>query len=179
MSKSKANNEVNKPFKSKEFLDDDSDSSNDDEAPKRKAKVQQKPAAKKAKITKKEESDKEEEEEEKEKENEDEDEEEEKEEEEDVKKKKPAAKQNNNKTKHQANGNNANADNGGMYQISHDRFVNVSEFKSKILINIREYYQNGGKQLPGKKGISLNLEQWDKLKSFIANIDSDIKKYRK
>ena len=56
------------------------------------------------------------------------------------------------------------------------RFVNVSEFRGKKMVNIREYYESNGKTLPGKKGISLSLEQWDKLKSFISQIDADIKK---
>ena len=32
------------------------------------------------------------------------------------------------------------------------RFVNVSEFKGKPYVNIREYYESNGKTLPGKKG---------------------------
>ena len=58
------------------------------------------------------------------------------------------------------------------------RFVNVSEFKGKAYINIREYYESDGKVLPGKKGISLSVEQWEALKSFMGKIDSDLKRFK-
>jgi hypothetical protein len=32
------------------------------------------------------------------------------------------------------------------------RFVSVGEFKGKPLVNIREYYEKNGQQLPGNKG---------------------------
>lgn len=62
-----------------------------------------------------------------------------------------------------------------MYQLSNNRFVNVSEFKGKALVNIREYYESNGKFLPGKKGISLTAEQWDAFKKVVGKIDNDIK----
>ncbi len=36
--------------------------------------------------------------------------------------------------------------------LGNNRFVNISEFKGKYLINIREYYETNGKLNPGKKG---------------------------
>jgi len=36
-------------------------------------------------------------------------------------------------------------------QISKNRRVAISEFKGKFMVNIREYYEADGKQLPGKK----------------------------
>ena len=43
-------------------------------------------------------------------------------------------------------------DNGDQYfEIAKARRVTVSEFKKNVLINIREYYESGGKWLPGKK----------------------------
>ncbi|RKF80318.1 putative RNA polymerase II transcriptional coactivator [Golovinomyces cichoracearum] len=44
------------------------------------------------------------------------------------------------------------------------RRVEVTEFKGAHLINIREFYQKDGQYLPGKKGISLNIDQY---KAFI------------
>jgi hypothetical protein len=64
----------------------------------------------------------------------------------------------------------------GMYTLAKMRFVNVSEFKGKAYVNIREYYESNGKTMPGKKGISLSVDQWESLKKHIANIDKDLKK---
>jgi len=40
-------------------------------------------------------------------------------------------------------------------------------------VNIREFYEckNTGKMLPGKKGIALTPEQWEKLKEHMDDID--------
>ncbi|PVH95609.1 PC4-domain-containing protein [Periconia macrospinosa] len=44
------------------------------------------------------------------------------------------------------------------------RRVTISDFKGKTLINIREYYEDdGGNMRPGKKGISLSIEQYNAL----------------
>jgi hypothetical protein len=59
------------------------------------------------------------------------------------------------------------------------RFVSVSEFRGKPLVNIREYYEANGKLLPGKKGVSLSTDQWEQLKKFIDKIDNDIKNVSK
>jgi len=40
-------------------------------------------------------------------------------------------------------------------------------------VDIREFYTDQeGELKPGKKGISLNKDQWEKLKSLIPKIDS-------
>ena len=42
--------------------------------------------------------------------------------------------------------------NGDRYwEISKLRRVTVSSFKGKTLVNVREYYEKDGKELPGKK----------------------------
>jgi len=50
----------------------------------------------------------------------------------------------------------------------------VREFKGRLLVDIREFYEKNGESLPGKKGISLQLEQWEKLKNLIGDIDEAI-----
>ncbi|XP_038072352.1 activated RNA polymerase II transcriptional coactivator p15-like [Patiria miniata] len=63
-----------------------------------------------------------------------------------------------------------------MYPLSRQRFVNVREFRGKVLIDIREYYtDNSGELKPGKKGISLTVEQWEKLKDCVDDITDSVK----
>lgn len=65
----------------------------------------------------------------------------------------------------------------GMYMLAKSRYINVSSFKGKVYVNIREYYEDAGGNLkPGKKGISLGADQWENLKKHIAKIDKDLKK---
>ncbi|XP_071964780.1 activated RNA polymerase II transcriptional coactivator p15-like [Antedon mediterranea] len=63
------------------------------------------------------------------------------------------------------------------FEISRTRFVNVREFKGKVLIDIREYYEAGGEMKPGKKGISLSVDQWNKLKEVMEDVDESIKQF--
>uniref|UniRef100_A0A8C6TGR0 Activated RNA polymerase II transcriptional coactivator p15 n=1 Tax=Neogobius melanostomus TaxID=47308 RepID=A0A8C6TGR0_9GOBI len=64
-----------------------------------------------------------------------------------------------------------------MFQIGKMRYVSVREFKGKILVDIREYWTNpDGEMKPGKKGISLNPEQWNQLKEQISDIDDAIRR---
>ena len=53
------------------------------------------------------------------------------------------------------------------------RFLKVREFKGKTYIDIREYYVDKStmETKPGKKGISLNCEQYQKLKSVLSEVD--------
>ncbi|XP_076021302.1 activated RNA polymerase II transcriptional coactivator p15-like [Genypterus blacodes] len=70
-----------------------------------------------------------------------------------------------------------NSDNDNMFQIGKMRYVSVRDFKGKVLIDIREYWMNqDGEMKPGKKGISLNPEQWNQLKEQISDIDDAIKR---
>ncbi|XP_065336218.1 RNA polymerase II transcriptional coactivator [Cloeon dipterum] len=62
------------------------------------------------------------------------------------------------------------------WSIDRMRHVKIREFKGKVYVDIREFYEKDGKQLPGKKGISLSAQQYQKLKSIIPEIDEELKK---
>jgi hypothetical protein len=140
--------------KSKEILDSDDDLSSNEERPKtKKMKVERKKPEKKASNAAVAEED----------ENEDQE---------------QASSDTRNQPKQKATKSNAsNGGEGKMYMLAKQRFMNVSEFKGKPYINIREYYESNGKTLPGKKGISLSIEQWENLKKHIADVDADLKRF--
>jgi len=47
----------------------------------------------------------------------------------------------------------------------------VREFKGAVFLDIREYYGADDQEKPGKKGISLTLEQWKVLSESASEID--------
>ncbi|KDE08893.1 hypothetical protein MVLG_00989 [Microbotryum lychnidis-dioicae p1A1 Lamole] len=67
-------------------------------------------------------------------------------------------------------------DSGERYVVlGNNKRVTVRKFNKAKLIDIRETYDKDGKTgLPGKKGISLSPELWEKLKASIADIDAAI-----
>lgn len=68
-------------------------------------------------------------------------------------------------------------DNGDSYwEISKARRVVISEFKGMKMVNIREYYEKDGKSLPGKKGISMTLEQYSAFIRLLPQIEATLKK---
>lgn len=46
------------------------------------------------------------------------------------------------------------------WALQNKKFIKLREFKGKMYIDIREYYEKSGEMLPGKKGVSLTPEQW-------------------
>ncbi|GKT20270.1 RNA polymerase II transcriptional coactivator Sub1/Tcp4-like protein [Aduncisulcus paluster] len=61
--------------------------------------------------------------------------------------------------------------------ISSKKKVTLSFLKDILLVGIREYYTDDSDELkPTRKGISLTVEQFDKLVTFIPHIQAQIKK---
>ena len=61
------------------------------------------------------------------------------------------------------------------WPLSAKRFVTINNFRGKLMVDIREFYQDDSGELkPGKKGISLSGEQWESLKKLIPKIDAKL-----
>ncbi|CAH9142932.1 unnamed protein product [Cuscuta epithymum] len=61
-------------------------------------------------------------------------------------------------------------------EISKNRRVSVRNWQGKAVVDIREFYLKDGKQLPGKKGISLTKDQWNVLREHVEEIDKAMTK---
>ncbi|XP_068653304.1 RNA polymerase II transcriptional coactivator KIWI-like [Aristolochia californica] len=59
-------------------------------------------------------------------------------------------------------------------EISKNRKVSVRSWQGKIMVDIREFNTKDGKEMPGKKGISLTLDQWNTLKDHVTEIDKAV-----
>ncbi|KAF1810787.1 putative RNA polymerase II transcriptional coactivator [Eremomyces bilateralis CBS 781.70] len=63
-------------------------------------------------------------------------------------------------------------DEGGLFwEISNTRRVTISEYRGKTMVSLREYYEKDGKVLPGRKGITLTLEQYSNLVTLLPHIE--------
>ncbi|KAF2101860.1 PC4-domain-containing protein [Rhizodiscina lignyota] len=58
------------------------------------------------------------------------------------------------------------------FELSKMRRITVSKYGGKDLVNIREYYEKDGKTLPGKKGISLTIDQFTALISVLPDLEA-------
>lgn len=54
------------------------------------------------------------------------------------------------------------------------KMIKVREFKGKVYVDIREFYEKNGEMLPGKKGICLTPDVWRKLLSLGDEVNSAI-----
>ena len=61
------------------------------------------------------------------------------------------------------------------FELGKNRKLSVSLYKGKKLVNIREFYESGGEMKPGKKGIALTLDQWEKVLEVQEEINAVLK----
>ncbi|BFZ53596.1 hypothetical protein PYCC9005_000624 [Savitreella phatthalungensis] len=62
------------------------------------------------------------------------------------------------------------------WQLSSTRRITVQTYQNRAMVSIREYYTDkaSGELRPGKKGISLPLEQWNMLKKVFNEVDDTV-----
>ncbi|CAI7570838.1 unnamed protein product [Penicillium glandicola] len=66
--------------------------------------------------------------------------------------------------------------NGDRYwEISKMRRLTISSFRGKTQVNVREYYEKDGQELPGKKGISMPVDQFATIVSILPEIERALK----
>ncbi|KAL5993116.1 hypothetical protein ACLOJK_014037 [Asimina triloba] len=61
-----------------------------------------------------------------------------------------------------------------LLQLSKNRRVSIRIWLGKVVVDIREFYTKDGKELPGKKGISLTMDQWKILRDHVDDIDKAV-----
>lgn len=57
--------------------------------------------------------------------------------------------------------------------------LTIRKFKNKLLVDIREFYDDNGTLKPGKKGISLSVDNWKQIKKYMEKIDKEIERQQK
>eukprot|EP00005_Dracoamoeba_jomungandri_P001655 CAMPEP_0174252946 /NCGR_PEP_ID=MMETSP0439-20130205/2325_1 /TAXON_ID=0 /ORGANISM="Stereomyxa ramosa, Strain Chinc5" /LENGTH=114 /DNA_ID=CAMNT_0015333677 /DNA_START=99 /DNA_END=441 /DNA_ORIENTATION=- len=65
----------------------------------------------------------------------------------------------------------------GEWQLSTNRKVTVSKWRNQTKIDIREYYEKDGELKPGRKGISLSIEQWETLRDIMPEVNEYIENF--
>ncbi|GIZ49095.1 hypothetical protein CKM354_001213500 [Cercospora kikuchii] len=66
---------------------------------------------------------------------------------------------------------------GGVYwSIANKRRVQLTEFKGTLMVGIREFYEKDGEMLPGKKGISMTMEQFDAVLGVLPELEREVRK---
>eukprot|EP01083_Nonionella_stella_P210979 763324_1 len=64
---------------------------------------------------------------------------------------------------------NVNDNEETYFNISPKRRVTIKEWEGNVLLDIREYYTKSEKELPGKKGISLTIQQYKLMRDLIID----------
>ncbi|SLM39551.1 ssDNA-binding transcriptional regulator [Lasallia pustulata] len=62
-----------------------------------------------------------------------------------------------------------------FWELPGKKRVTVSEFKGKMLVSVREFYEKEGQMLPGKKGIALPVDQFSAIIQLLPHIESVLK----
>mmetsp|Transcript_7694 Transcript_7694/g.16432 ORF Transcript_7694/g.16432 Transcript_7694/m.16432 type:complete len:168 (-) Transcript_7694:230-733(-) len=74
-----------------------------------------------------------------------------------------------------------NEDGEAYFDFSKNKRCTVRKWRDMVLVDIREFYEKNGEKKPGKKGISLTLDQYKSLREIImdGSLDEQIKALEK
>ncbi|KFD71249.1 hypothetical protein M514_04907 [Trichuris suis] len=62
------------------------------------------------------------------------------------------------------------------FEIGEKRFVTINEYKGRVRVDIREFYSAAdGEMKPGRKGISLDVDQFRALVKCIPKLEQQLK----
>lgn len=67
-----------------------------------------------------------------------------------------------------------NNSNEYYFDLGKKRRITIRKWKGNCYVDIREFYEDGGELKPGKKGISLSLDQWEMIKKSQSSVDKEI-----
>jgi len=52
--------------------------------------------------------------------------------------------------------------------------ITPSEFKGKLYVGVRQWYEQNGELKPGNKGINLTIEEWNEIVNNLDTIQKEI-----
>lgn len=61
-----------------------------------------------------------------------------------------------------------------FFPLSPTRRITVRVYAGNVMVDLREFYEKDGEMRPGKKGISLKVEQWNALCNFIPSLSPHV-----
>ncbi|KAK1836323.1 transcriptional Coactivator p15-domain-containing protein [Podospora conica] len=70
---------------------------------------------------------------------------------------------------------NTDAEGNAFWELGNKRRLGFASYKNTLLVNIREYYELNGDHKPGKKGISLTLDQYRALVQAVPQLNETLR----
>lgn len=69
-------------------------------------------------------------------------------------------------------------ENEDRFKLGARRFVEVTKFRGQRYVNIRDFYKDGEKWLPTRKGIALKVDEWRVLMEARERVEEKLREMR-